>query len=96
MDAEFAVHELVGIATDETINAMARVRALELIGKNLGIFVDRREERHHLVIERRTPSLNPAPLTPDLAERLSSARDAIAIEAESGREPRSTPGARRG
>jgi len=61
VDAEFVVHGLTDIATDAAANSMARVRAYELLGKYLGIFIERKQVEAVVVVHRATPSLNPNP-----------------------------------
>ena len=69
------------LATDKTVAGQARVRALELLGKDLGLFIDRKEQRTHVVIERRTPRLNDGEQSPEMAARLAAAMDVIEAEA---------------
>jgi len=83
VDAEFVVHGLTEIATDAAANPMARVRAYELLGKHLGIFVERKQIEAVVVVQRNTPSLNP-----DFPPEFVQARQTALLEAsrDPGRE----------
>ena len=62
------------------------MRALELLGKDLGLFASRTAVSAHVVVQRATPRLNPAPLSQPLQAALTDAMDAIEAEATLVRE----------
>jgi hypothetical protein len=73
IDRSYVITALVDIVEDREVAGQARVRAIELLGKDLGMFVEKSERRTHIVVQRATPSLNPSPLPLEL----SRARAAI-------------------
>ena len=82
IDRSYVITALVDIVEDREVAGQARVRAIELLGKDLGMFVEKSERRTHIVVQRATPSLNPAPLPLELA-RARADIIATAVPAES-------------
>ena len=58
IDRSYVIMALLGIVEDRSVAGQARVRAIELLGKDLGMFVERKDVRTSIVVHRATPRLN--------------------------------------
>jgi len=87
IDRAYVISNLADIAEDRTIAGQARVRALELLGKDLGLFAGRAKATTTVIVERRTPRLNPDPAPFALASRSGVATEMMNASAEMVEDP---------